>query len=233
MVGQDGRRALRIDILTLFPEVFGPVLDASILGIARSKGLLEVRLHDIRDWSRDKHKKVDDRPYGGGPGMVLRPDIVVEAVEAVQAQGDPPGLLILLTPQGEPYRHAIAQELASHDRLLLLCGHYEGIDERARELLRPRELSIGDYVCTGGELPAMVVCDTVVRLRPGVLGDPASAARDTFAQGRLQHPQYTRPPEFRGLKVPDVLLGGDHAAVERWRAEASRRRTAERRADLL
>ena len=226
---------LRIDVLTLFPEVFPAWLGHSILGIAHDKGLLQVLVHNLRDWSNDpKHHKVDDRPYGGGPGMVLRPEPVVEAVEAVQAMASTPATCILLTPQGEPYRQPLAQELSTHARLLLVCGHYEGFDERIRLLLKPRELSVGDYVCTGGEVPAMIVIDTVARLLPGVLGDPGSGARDSFAgAGGLQFPQYTRPIEYRGLAVPEVLRGGDHGAIERWRAEQARRRTAERRADLL
>lgn len=226
---------LRIDVLTLFPEVFPAWVGHSILGIARDKGLVQVLVHNLRDWSNDpKHHKVDDRPYGGGPGMVLRPEPVVEAVEAVQAMAATPATCILLTPQGEPYRQRLAQELSTHARLLLVCGHYEGFDERIRLLLQPREISVGDYVCTGGEVPAMIVIDTVARLLPGVLGDPGSGARDSFAAGAgLQFPQYTRPVEYRGLAVPEVLRGGDHGAIERWRAEQARRRTAERRADLL
>lgn len=225
---------MRIDVLTLFPEVFPAWLESSILGIARAKGFLEVQLHDIRDWSHDpKHHKVDDRPYGGGPGMVLRPEPVVDAVEAVQAMAEPPGTCILLTPQGAPYRQEVAQELSTHERLLLVCGHYEGFDERIRLVLQPRELSVGDYVLTGGEVPAMTVIDSVARLLPGVLGDSASGARDSFAAGGLQFPQYTRPPVFRGLEVPEVLRSGDHAAVERWRVQEARRRTTERRGDLL
>jgi tRNA (guanine37-N1)-methyltransferase len=166
--------------------------------------------------------------------MVLRPEPVVDAVEAVQAMAPTPGACILLTPQGAPYRQPVAQELSTHARLLLVCGHYEGFDERIRLVLRPRELSVGDYVCTGGEVPAMIVIDSVARLLPGVLGDPASGALDSFgAGGGLQFPQYTRPVEFRGLAVPEVLRSGDHAAIERWRAAEARRRTAERRADLL
>jgi tRNA (guanine37-N1)-methyltransferase len=226
--------ALRIDILTLFPDVFAPWLDHSILGIARDKGAIDVQIHDIRDWSHDpKHHKVDDRPYGGGPGMVLQPQPVVEAVEAVQALAEPAGTCILLTPQGEPFKHAVAEELSHEARLVLICGHYEGFDERIRLILKPREVSIGDYVLTGGELPAMVMVDSIIRLVPGVLGDPASGARDSFAGPALQYPQYTRPVEYRGFAVPEVLRSGDHAAIEQWRLEQSRQRTEARRSDLL
>lgn len=225
---------LRIDILTLFPDVFAPWLDHSILGIARDKGAIDVQVHDIRDWSHDpKHHKVDDRPYGGGPGMVLQPQPVVEAVEAVQALAEPAGTCILLTPQGEPFKHAVAEELSHEARLVLICGHYEGFDERIRLILQPREVSIGDYVLTGGELPAMVMADSIIRLVPGVLGDPASGVRDSFAGPALQFPQYTRPVEYRGFAVPEVLRGGDHAAIEQWRLEQSRKRTQERRSDLF
>ncbi|MCI0343353.1 MAG: tRNA (guanosine(37)-N1)-methyltransferase TrmD [Planctomycetales bacterium] len=225
-------RRLRVDVLTLFPEVFGPFLGSSILGIAREKGILEVHCHDIRAWSRDKHRRVDDRPYGGGPGMVLRPEPVVEATEAVQAMEAEPGELILLTPQGERYTQAIARELAARKRLVMICGHYEGVDERVRLLLKPREISVGDYVLTGGEPAAVAIVDSVTRLLPGVLGDPESGAADSFQSGLLQGPQYTRPAEYRGLGVPEVLKGGDHQAVAAWRAAEARRRTAERRPDL-
>ncbi len=225
---------LRIDILTLFPEVFAPWLEHSILGIARDKGAIDVQVHNIRDWSHDpKHHKVDDRPYGGGPGMVLQPQPIVEAVEGVQALADPAGTCILLTPQGEPFRHAVAADLSTEARVILICGHYEGFDERIRLILQPREVSIGDYVLTGGELPAMVMVDSIIRLVPGVLGDPASGARDSFAGPSLQFPQYTRPVEYRGFAVPEVLRSGDHAAIEQWRLDQSRQRTAARRADLL
>lgn len=225
---------LRIDILTLFPDVFAPWLDHSILGIARDKGACDVQVHDIRDWSHDpKHHKVDDRPYGGGPGMVLQPQPVVDAVEAVQALAEPAGTCILLTPQGEPFKHAVAEELSHEARLVLICGHYEGFDERIRLIVQPREISIGDYVLTGGELPAMVMADSIIRLVPGVLGDPESGARDSFAGPALQYPQYTRPVEYRGFAVPEVLRSGDHAAIAQWRLEQSRKRTEERRSDLL
>jgi tRNA (guanine37-N1)-methyltransferase len=225
---------LRIDILTLFPDVFAPWLDHSILGIARDTGAIDIQVHDIRDWSHDpKHHKVDHRPYGGGPGMVLQPQPVVEAVEGVRALAEPAGTCILLSPQGEPFRHAVAKELSHEARLILICGHYEGFDERIRLILQPREVSIGDYVLTGGELPAMVMVDSIIRLVPGVLGDAASGVRDSFAGPALQYPHYTRPVEYRGFDVPEVLRSGDHAAIERWRLEQSRQRTQERRSDLL
>ena len=224
---------MRFDVLTLFPDMFGPVLSESILKLAQARGLIDVHLHNIRDYSADKHHKVDDRPYGGGPGMVMKPDCVFAAVEAVEAMDQRPALRVLLTPKGERLDQQAAKRFASHDRLLLICGRYEGFDERIRLGLRPLEVSIGDYVLTGGELPAMVVIDTVSRLVPGVLGHPRSAAQDSFESGLLDCPQYTRPVEFLGMRVPDVLLSGNHAEIERWRSEQAQRRTAASRADLL
>jgi len=223
---------MRVDVLTLFPAFFEPVLSDSILGRARAAGLLDVRLHNLRDWSRDeKHRKVDDRPYGGGPGMVLKPEPVVEAVEDLLAGG--PARVLLMTPAGRRFDQEYARSLAAEKRILIVCGHYEGFDERIREILRPEEVSIGDFVLPGGEIPAMAVIDAVARLIPGVLGDPESSTQDSFSGGLLDHPHYTRPEVYRGLRVPEVLLSGDHARIARWRKEQAERRTAERRPDLL
>lgn len=226
---------MRFDVLTLFPEMFSGYLGQSLLKKAIERGLVDVRLHDIRNWSTDKHKKVDDRPFGGGPGMVLKVEPVVECVEAVRREAPEPGRLVMLTPQGRRLNQAIVEELARHSRLLLLCGRYEGFDERIRLILEPEEISIGDYVLNGGEVAAMAVIDTVIRLVPGVLGDEESSGCDSFsgADRLLEGPQYTRPREYRGLCVPDVLLNGNHEEIARWRAEQSRSRTQERRADLL
>ena len=226
---------MRFDVLTLFPEIFSGYLTQSLLKLAIERGLVDVQLHDIRRWAHDRHHQVDDRPFGGGPGMVLKVDVVVEAVEAVRAAAEPPGRLILLTPQGRRLTQPLVEELAAEPRLLLLCGRYEGFDERVHELLRPDELSIGDYILGGGEVAAMVAIDAVVRLVPGVLGDEESSHDDSFSTGNrlLEFPQYTRPREFRGLSVPEVLLSGDHGAVARWRRQQSLERTRVRRADLL
>jgi tRNA (guanine37-N1)-methyltransferase len=226
---------MRFDVLTLFPEILSGYLTQSLLKLAIERGLVDVQLHDIRRWAHDRHHQVDDRPFGGGPGMVLKVDVVVEAVEAVRAAAEPPGRLILLTPQGRRLTQPIVEELAAEPRLLLLCGRYEGFDERVHELLRPDELSIGDYILGGGEVAAMVAIDAVVRLVPGVLGDEESSHDDSFSTGNrlLEFPQYTRPREFRGLSVPEVLLSGDHGAVARWRRQQSLDRTRVRRADLL
>jgi len=225
---------MRFDVLTLFPEMFSGYLGQSVLKRAIQAGLVEVHLHNIRDWAEGKHRQVDDRPYGGGPGMVLMVRPVVEAVEAVQAMGTP-GRVVLLTPQGRRLDQRLVEELGRQPRLLLLCGRYEGFDERIREILDPLEVSIGDFVLNGGEVAAMVVIDTVIRLVPSVLGDEQSSQQDSFSgeERRLEYPQYTRPPEYRGLAVPEVLLSGNHPAVARWREEQSRKRTQERRADLL
>jgi tRNA (guanine37-N1)-methyltransferase len=198
-------------------------------------GLVEVRLHDIRDWSKNKHNQVDDRPFGGGPGMVLMAPTVVECVEAVQAATEEPGILVMLTPQGRRLDQPAVERLATHKRLLLLCGRYEGFDERIRQILRPEEISLGDFVLNGGEVAAMAVVDTVIRLVPGVLGDEDSSASDSFsgARRRLEFPQYTRPREYRGWEVPEILLSGNHEEIARWRDEQSRQRTLERRPDLL
>lgn len=231
---------LKFEVFTLFPEVFEPYLQTSILQRARQRGVVEVRLHNIRDWTHDRHHITDDEPYGGGGGMVMKPEPIFEAVEAVL--GAPPRCpLILLTPQGRVFNQAIAGELAAGGslrpdrprRLGLLCGRYEGIDERVQQHLVTDEISIGDYVITGGELAALVVIDAVTRFIPGVLGDPDGALDDSHASGLLEYPHYTRPPEFRGWRVPEVLLSGDHGRIARWRREQALLRTWRRRPDLL
>ncbi|MBV8269530.1 MAG: tRNA (guanosine(37)-N1)-methyltransferase TrmD [Planctomycetaceae bacterium] len=214
---------LRFDLLTLFPGLFDGFLTESILKRAIAQGLVEVHRWDIRDWAEGKHRQVDDRPFGGGPGMVLMAPPTVAAVEAVRAMADPPGRLIALTPQGRRLEQAWVRELAREPRLVLLCGRYEGFDERIFEVLEPERLSIGDYVLSGGEVPAMVVVDAVMRLVPGVLGDAESAVDESFGpDGGLEYPHYTRPREFRGRVVPEILLGGDHAAIARWRRQNRR-----------
>jgi tRNA (guanine37-N1)-methyltransferase len=226
---------MRLDVLTLFPEVFPGYLGQSLLSRAIDAGLVEVVLHDIRHWARGKHRRVDDRPYGGGPGMVMMVEPVVECVEAVRAQAADAGHLVMLTPQGRRLDQVKVEELAARRRILLLCGRYEGFDERIRLLLQPEEISIGDFVLNGGEVAAMVMIDALVRLVPGVLGDAQSSQDDSFsgAERWLEFPQYTRPREFRSLEVPPVLLNGDHDEIARWREELSRRRTQERRPDLM
>lgn len=224
---------MRIDVLTLFPEVLAPYFAASILGRARQAGLVELHTHQLRDYSTDPHHKVDDRPFGGGPGMVLMCQPVVDAVRAIEAADARPARRVLLTPQGRTFRQPVARELAECQRLLLICGHYEGFDERIIDILQPDEISLGDFVMTGGEIAALAVVDAVVRLLPGALGHEEAAARESFEQGRLDHPHYTRPRDFRGLSVPDVLLSGNHADVERWRESAALQRTRARRSDLL
>jgi tRNA (guanine37-N1)-methyltransferase len=225
---------MQFDVLTLFPEIFSGYLGQSLLKLAIERGLVQVNLHNIRDWAHGKHKVVDDRPFGGGPGMLLKVEPVVESVEAVQAQADP-GHLVMLTPTGRKLTQAIVEELAGHSRILLLCGRYEGFDDRVRQLLKPDEISIGDYILGGGEVPAMVLVDAIVRLVPGVLGDEESARRDSFSHGDrlLEAGHFTRPREYRGLTVPEVLLSGDHAAIERWREEQGLAATHERRQDLI
>jgi len=210
--------------------MFAGPLDESIIQRARKKGLLDLKIHNLRDWAHDRHKTVDDRPFGGGPGMLLKPEPLFEAVEGLRREKT---RVILLSPAGRPFGQAIARELAQQEDLLLVTGHYEGFDERVRETLADDELSIGDYVLTNGALPAMVVIDAVVRLLPGVLGDDESAHDESFSHGLLEYPQYTRPAEFRGMKVPDVLVSGHHAEIEKWRREQAKRRTKERRPDLM
>jgi tRNA (guanine37-N1)-methyltransferase len=216
---------MRFDVLTLFPDLFQGYFTQSLLKLAIDTGLVDIRVWNIRDWAKGKHKSVDDRPFGGGPGMVLMPEPVYDAVESVQAQADP-GLLIMLTPGGERLTQQVVQELATHKRLLMLCGRYEGFDERIRLGLKPREISIGDFICNGGEVPAMVVIDTVIRYVPGVLGDEESVTDESHSEpGRLEYPQYTRPREFRGMEVPEILLSGNHQAIAAWRKQQSEQRS--------
>jgi tRNA (guanine37-N1)-methyltransferase len=217
---------MRFDVLSLFPEMFQGYLGQSLLKLAIEGGLVEINLWNIRDWATGKHKSVDDRPFGGGPGMVLMPEPVFAAVEEIQRKAPDPGQLVMLTPAGERLTQGLVQELAAYKRLLLLCGRYEGFDERIRLGLRPREVSIGDYICNGGEVPAMVVIDTVIRYVPGVLGDADSLKEESHSDpGRLEYPQYTRPRVFRGMAVPEVLISGNHQAIARWRREQSEARS--------
>jgi len=223
---------MKIDVLTLFPAMFAGPLDESIIQRARTAGLLDLKIHNLRDWAHDRHKTVDDRPFGGGPGMLLKPEPLFEAIEALQRKDT---RVVLLSPAGRKFNQTIARELAAQKHLLLVTGHYEGFDERVREKLADDELSIGDYVLTNGALPAMVVIDAVARLLPGVLGDDESSQDESFSPGRpgLEYPQYTRPAEFRGMKVPDILVSGHHAEIEKWRREQAKSRTKERRPDLM
>ena len=227
---------MHFEVFTLLPEVFPPYLESSNLQRARLRGLIDVRVHNIRDYTHDKHHITDDTPYGGGGGMVMKPDPVFEAVESVLGplQDSPlPVPVILLTPQGRVFTQRVAEELSRYERIALLCGRYEGVDERIREHLVTDEISIGDYVLTGGELPALTVIDAVSRLLPGVLGDPDGAQDDSHSMGLLEYPHYTRPPTFRGWSVPDVLLSGDHARIEKWRREQALSRTLNKRPDML
>ena len=221
---------MRFDVLTLFPELFHSYLQQSLLKLAIENQRVEVRLWNIRDWSTDKHKSVDDTPYGGGPGMLLSCPPIYAAVEAVQADAPQPGQLVMLTPQGRKLDQDLVRELAQFPRLVLMCGRYEGFDERIAEGLKPLEISAGDFICNGGEVPAMMVIDTVIRLVPGVLGDETSSKYDSFGEsGLLEYPQYTRPREFRGMVVPDILLSGNHGEIARWREQQSLERTRQRR----
>jgi tRNA (guanine37-N1)-methyltransferase len=223
---------LRFDVFTLFPEVFTPYLETSILQRAQGSHLVEVQLYNIRDWTTDRHHVCDDMPYGGGGGMVMKPEPIFTAVEAVL--GAPPQCpIILLSPQGRVFTQAIAEELSEQNHLVLLCGRYEGIDERVLEHLVTDEISIGDYVLSGGELPALVLIDAITRLLPGALGDPEGAWDDSHATGLLEYPHYTRPPEFRSWRVPDILLSGDHGRIATWRRQQALLRTRQRRPDLL
>ncbi len=221
---------MKIDVLTLFPAMFAGPLDESIIKRARSAGLLDLALHQLRDWTHDRHKTVDDRPFGGGPGMLLKPEPIFEAVESLARENT---RVILLSPSGRKFEQSIARELAQQEHLLFVTGHYEGFDERIREMLAHDELSIGDYVLTNGALPAMVIIDAVTRLLPGVLGDEASVVDESFSQGLLEYPQYTRPAEFRGRKVPETLVSGNHAEIARWRLAQAKVRTQARRPDLI
>jgi len=226
---------LEVDVLTLFPELFAPFLDTAFVGQAREKGLAAVTLHDLRGWTQDRHRTVDDSPYGGGPGMVMGPEPLVPAIEAL-AGAKGPGRevhVVALSPRGRPLDQAGLRALLGKRRLLLVCGRYEGIDQRVFDLAVDEEVSLGDYVLSGGEIPAMAIIEGLVRLVPGVLGNPESAQIESFGEDLLEGPQYTRPPDYRGLRVPEVLRSGDHAAIERWRREEALRRTRERRPDLL
>ena len=220
---------MKIDVLTLFPAMFAGPLDESIVKRARDAGLLDLKIHNLRDWTHDRHKTVDDRPFGGGPGMLLKPEPLFEAIESLKREKT---RVILLSPAGRQFNQAIARELSQQEDLLFVTGHYEGFDERVRTGLADDELSIGDYVLTNGALPAMVVIDAVTRLLPGALGDDESSHDESFSHGLLEYPQYTRPAEFRGMKVPDVLVSGNHAEIEKWRREQAKLRTKERRPDL-
>ena len=227
---------MRFDIVTLFPAIFDGYLTQSLLEKAIAKGLVEIHRHDLRDWAANTpHRKVDDRPFGGGPGMLLQVDVTVPCVEDIERMAETPSRKIMLTPQGERFDQRMAEDLALSDRVLLLCGRYEGFDQRVVDILEPEEVSVGDFVLNGGEVAAMTIIDGVVRLLPGVLGDQNSHVDDSFSRGNrlLEFPQYTRPRDFRGHHVPDVLLGGNHEAIAAWRAEQSRIRTKQRRADLL
>ena len=226
---------MRFDVLTLFPEILQGYREQSLLSRAIATQRVEVCVHNIRDWAHGRHKQVDDRPFGGGPGMVMMPEPVVDCVEAVRGMAAEPGHLVLLTPQGRRLDQSAVERLAGHSRLLLLCGRYEGFDERIRLLLEPEEISIGDFILNGGEVAAMVIIDAVIRLVPGVLGDEESSRNDSFSgAGRLlEFAQYTRPRTYRGLEVPEILTSGDHGAIANWRQQDSLERTRRRRADLL
>jgi tRNA (guanine37-N1)-methyltransferase len=221
---------MKVDVLTLFPEMFAGPLDVSIVQRARTAGLLELKVYNLRDWTHDRHKTVDDKPFGGGPGMVLKPEPLFEAIEALARENT---RVILMAPDGQKFDQALARQLATEQHLLFVCGSYEGVDERVREALVDLEISVGDYVLTNGGLPAMVVIDAVTRLLPGVLGHEQSAADESFSHGLLEYPHYTRPAEFRGMTVPEVLLSGNHAEIAKWRAEQARLRTERKRPDLL
>ncbi|MCX6884495.1 MAG: tRNA (guanosine(37)-N1)-methyltransferase TrmD [Verrucomicrobiota bacterium] len=221
---------MKVDVITLFPGMFAGPLDESIIKRARDNGILNLQLHNLRDYAHDRHKTVDDRPFGGGPGMLLKPEPIFEAVEAVASEKT---RVILVSPSGRPFNQSVARELATEEHLVMVSGHYEGFDERIREQLADDELSIGDYVLTNGALPVMVIIDAVVRLLPGVLGDDDSSRDESFSGDLLEYPQYTRPAEFRTWQVPEVLVSGNHALIAKWRSEQALRRTEERRPDLL
>jgi tRNA (guanine37-N1)-methyltransferase len=226
---------VRVDVLTIFPRLFDSFFQASVVGSAREAGLVELAAHDLRDWTEDRHRNVDDSPYGGGPGMVMKPEPLVKAIEALAGPkgGREHGRVVLMSPQGQRLDQPGLAALAGYEQLLLVCGRYEGVDQRVIELAVDAELSVGDYVLSGGEVPSMVVIEGLVRLLPGALGNPESLATESFSAGLLEGPQYTRPPVFAGLKVPDVLRSGDHAAVADWRASRARELTRCRRPDLL
>jgi tRNA (guanine37-N1)-methyltransferase len=224
---------MQFDVFTLLPEVMRPYLEASILGKAQEGALLMVRLHNIRDWTTDRHHTTDDEPYGGGGGMVMKPEPIFAALEGVLGDALKDMPVILLSPQGRVFHQRVAHELTKHERIALICGRYEGVDDRVRQHLATDEISVGDYVLTGGELPALLLIDAVVRLLPGVLGDANASVQDSHAAGLLEHPHYTRPPDYRGWKVPEVLLSGDHARIAAWRRREALRRTWQRRRELL
>ena len=224
--------AMRIDILTLFPEMFPALLETSIVGRAIQAGVVDIHVENIRNFARDRYRKVDDAPFGGGPGMVMMCRPAFDAVEAVRTRSDEPGVVVLLSPQGRRLDQKIVEGLAAEKRLILVAGHYEGFDERIRLALADVEISLGDFVLSGGEIPAMAVVDAVVRLLPGAVGEPESVKEESFSMELLEYPQYTRPREFRNMSVPDVLLNGDHAKIAQWRAEQARERTRQRRPDL-
>ena len=222
---------MRFDVITIFPEMFAPILNESIIKRAQQKKKVAIRVHDLRAYTKDKHKKVDDRPFGGGPGMVMTPQPFFDAVKRIK--GKRKGKVILMSPSGKRLTQKLVRDLAKDKNLIVLCGHYEGVDERVREKLVDESISIGDYVLTGGEIPAMVLIDCVTRLLPGVVGKEASLTDESFEGGLLEYPHYTRPANFRGVKVPDVLLSGDHLAIKKWRQEQSRRVTRRNRPDLI
>lgn len=225
---------MRFDIMTLFPEIFSGYLGQSLLKKAIDADLVDIRLWNFRDWTKDKHHTIDDRPYGGGPGMLMMCEPVFDCVEAVRAKSSPEGLLVMMSPQGRPLDQSLVEELAAQPRLLIMCGRYEGFDDRINQGLKPLEISAGDFICNGGEVPAMLLVDTVIRLVPGVLGDETSHKYDSFSnQGLLEYPQYTRPRNFRGMEVPEILLSGDHEKIAIWRHEQSLERTRQKRGDLL
>ena len=223
---------MRIDVVTIFPEFFASPLEESIIRRGRERGLLDIRVHDLRGWTTDRHKVTDDAPYGGGVGMVMKPEPIFAAVEALREQS-PEAATVLLTPQGRVWNQALVREFGARPALILLCGRYEGVDERVREALVDEEVSIGDYVLAGGETAAMVLIETLARQVPGVVGQAESVAQDSFFSGLLDHPHYTRPAEFRGRAVPEVLLSGDHASIARWRRREALRHTLRKRPDLL
>ncbi len=231
----NGVEHVRFDVLTLFPQIFAGYQTQSLLAKAIERGLTSIHLHDMRQWTNDPHHKIDDRPFGGGPGMILMVEPVVQCVRDVQAEAETPGRLIMLTPQGRKLDQRVIEELSREQRFLFLCGRYEGFDQRVSDILQPDEISIGDFILNGGEVASMVMIDALIRMIPGVLGDETSSIEDSFSRGnrRLEYPQYTRPREFEGHSVPEILLSGNHAAIKKWRDEQSMKRTKQRRRDLL
>ncbi len=221
---------MRIDILTLFPKMFEGVLGESIIKRAQNKGKVSIEVHNLRDWSKDKHKKVDDKPFGGGPGMVIKPQPLFDAIDDLKS---PSSRVVLLTPQGKTLDQAVARKLSKFKHLILVCGHYEGIDERFRKKAVADEISLGDFILTGGEIPAIALIDCIVRLIPGVVGDKSSLEFESFTSGLLEYPQYTRPAVYRGLKVPEILLSGDHKRIEQWRKTMALKRTRRKRPDMF